>query len=263
MDGARTMLRAVRMPLLYRNVTTAYRNRAMPYVSGGRRDVSYRLWNGTVVHGTDGREEVRIINEIWIDRCYASPGFVPEPGWSVLDVGANKGIFALWALHEAKNDLRLACYEPSPSSFRYLQRNVGSQVAGDMLRNCAVGATEGDVTLYELVGRSGESSLSQSRAATTGNEIVETTVPKVTLADVIADLGSIDLLKVDVEGAEYEIVADSPSGAFTGVRRIVLEFDAVEKRPESPRSAEDLFRAVFLAGFKMRRRGEHVAFLSR
>jgi len=262
MDGARTIWRAARMPLLYRNFSTAYRNRAMSYAKGGQNEVAYRFWNGTVVHGTDGREEVRIINEIWVDRCYAAQGFVPEPGWTVVDIGANKGIFALWALRQARNDLRLVCYEPSPRSFSYLERNVLGSVPADGLHNAAVGAEVGDVTLFELVGRSGESSLIKSKAAATRSKIVETTVHKVAIRDVLAELGPVDLLKVDVEGAEYEILVDSPTEALSEVRRIVVEYDAIDSR-NSARTADDLFRILTRGGFNVRARDDRVAFLSR
>lgn len=264
MDGARTIWRAARMPLLYRNFPTAYRNRAMSYAKGGQSEVAYRFWNGTVVHGTDGREEVRIINEIWGDRCYAAPGFVPAPGWTVVDIGANKGIFALWALHQARHDLRLVCYEPSPRSFSYLERNIRRSVPDDMLHNAAVGAVAGDVTLYELVGRSGQSSLIQSKAkaAAFRNKIVETIVPRVALSDVLAEFGPVDLLKVDAEGAEYEILADSPTEALSEVRRIVMEYDAIDSR-DSSRNADDLFRVLATGGFSVREKDDHIAFLSR
>lgn len=262
MDGIRTVWRAACMPLLYRNFPTAYRNRAKSYANSGNHRVPYHFWNGSVMHGTDGREEVRIINEIWIDRCYASSGFVPEPGWTVVDIGANKGIFARWALHQADNDLSLVCYEPSTRSFVYLARTLSRSVPADRLHNAAVGAEVGDVILYELPGRSGQSSLIKSKAAAAQSQIVETNVPRVALCDALAELGQVDLLKVDVEGAEYEILADSPPEALAQVKRIVLEYDAIDTRDHA-RTADDLFRVLASEGFEMRERNNHVAFLPR
>ena len=49
--------------------------------------------------------------------------FVPKPGWTVVDVGANIGCFTLWAATHMQRG-HLWAFEPMPRTFDYLQRNI-------------------------------------------------------------------------------------------------------------------------------------------
>ena len=50
-------------------------------------------------------------------------------------------------------------------------------------------------------------------------------VPCVSLAEAFATAGDrIDLLKMDAEGAEYDIVLNSAPETWSGVRRVVMEY---------------------------------------
>jgi len=49
----------------------------------------------------------------------------------------------------------------------------------------------------------------------------------VAFKEVVETAGQIDLLKIDVEGAEYDILLGSTDDVFDPVRRIILEYDAV------------------------------------
>lgn len=59
-------------------------------------------------------------------------------------------------------------------------------------------------------------------------------------------LDEIDLLKVDIEGAEYELVRDTPISALRKMRRIGLEYH----RNGNP---GDIFEKLKSAGFRIGR----------
>jgi FkbM family methyltransferase len=52
------------------------------------------------------------------------------------------------------------------------------------------------------------------------------TVPSMTIQDLMASMGktSIDLLKLDIEGAEYEVLAGMDDQAFTNIGQLIVEF---------------------------------------
>gem|GEM_PF-5382336 len=79
------MLNAWRMVCAYENWPLALLDRLhlVP-----QRPVLYRLRNGVKFRVVAGTLDVRIINEVWLDRVYAlHPDFAIRQGWTVVDLG--------------------------------------------------------------------------------------------------------------------------------------------------------------------------------
>jgi 31-O-methyltransferase len=62
-----------------------------------------------------------ILHEICEDQLYFQSGISVSPGDVILDVGANIGVFSLYA---AKQGARVYAFEPMPSTFAVLELNV-------------------------------------------------------------------------------------------------------------------------------------------
>jgi FkbM family methyltransferase len=121
-------------------------------------------------------------------------------GATFVDVGANIGWYSV---HVAVADptARAIALEPIPSSFRWLSAAIASNRLGNVVPvNAAVGAERGEITLYVDSTISGAA----SAAPSTGQAGLEPiTCPVVTLDDVVAEHGgTVDVLKLDIEGAE-------------------------------------------------------------
>ncbi len=178
-----------------------------------------------------GRDNYRLAS------CHLPPGPV------VIDVGANIGAFAL-AVLALRPEARVAAYEASPLALATLRANVASNRAEGAVtvHHAAVTglAEPATVWLYEHIGDLCTSSLlgpvtaSQiGEADAAGLGIPEfgaerTEVPAIALSEL---LGSgpqeVDLLKIDVEGAEYAILEATPLHLLGKVRRLVLEYHRV------------------------------------
>ena len=61
------------------------------------------------------------VHEIFVDKLYLQEGISILPGDIVLDVGANIGVFTLFA---AKQGAQVFAYEPVPPTFEVLQHNI-------------------------------------------------------------------------------------------------------------------------------------------
>ena len=88
-------------------------------------------------------------------------------------------------------------------------------------------AVDNDLALpfYRRPGASLSGTLLAQTACRGAKPIRVRTIP---LQTVIADVGGrVDLLKVDAEGAEYDILAGCPHTALVGVHRIVSEYHPV------------------------------------
>jgi len=157
--------------------------------------------------------DIYTLAEVLHERQYRIVDELPERP-TIVDAGANIGITALWFLAH-RPGARLHCFEPEESNHRLLCENLGSRDAVTV-EKMALGARQGETTLH--VARHGAlhttqrppgASVAGSRplpaeAAVIGSE----TVPVVRLGDYLeaAEVSTVDLLKLDVEGAELELL---------------------------------------------------------
>lgn len=158
---------------------------------------------------------------------YRSPGLTPEPGWRVVDVGANIGVFSLWAERLGAD---VTAFEPEPRTFESLVTNVAGRRVSPT-QAALVGQSVPTVRLYL-------SELISTRHTVLGKEIESgeplrdyVDVPAVTLADVVGS--GCDLLKLDCEGAEFEGLLRADDETLRRAQRIILEFHRVFGSPEA------------------------------
>jgi FkbM family methyltransferase len=169
-----------------------------------------------------GAMDVWSIKETFLDRFYERYGFTIQPGWTVIDVGAGLGDFTLFAARTSGT--RVLAFEPFPESFGLLTENMALNRADNvMVFPEAVGSTEGSL-LLDLTG--GEPLQFQSRAAPVTHPESQISVKSRPLQEIInrQDIENCDLLKLDCEGAEYDILMKSPHEALNKIRRIVMEY---------------------------------------
>lgn len=171
-----------------------------------RRDVtaSYHL-RGTPVavairHHTP---DVLVLDELFAQGEYEPPAEV-EPALRdlgaaplVADLGANIGLFAAWALARFPQ-ARIVAFEPDPANVAVQEQARSANGADARWRIVAAFA---DVRPGTVPFRSGGFTTS---SGTAGQATIE--VPAV---DVFGELGEADLVKIDIEGAEWPILADA------------------------------------------------------
>ena len=97
--------------------------------------------------------------------------------------------------------------------------NIRNSFKGVTVYNCAVGDHEGDVTFYENTQKSGYSSLLKPSNLDFVNEL---TVPLRKLDNLISHQG-VDVIKIDVEGAELSVLQGSNSIIKTSNPVILFE----------------------------------------
>ena len=158
---------------------------------------------------------------------YRWRGLTPEPGWRVVDVGANIGAFSLWA---ERLGATITAYEPEPKTFASLVANVAHRRISPK-QAALVGEAVPTVRLYLSDIRSTRHTL-LAREIESGaplDDFVE--VPAVTLADVVGD--GCDLLKLDCEGAEFEALVRSDDQTLRRAQRMVVEYHRIGGDPEA------------------------------
>jgi FkbM family methyltransferase len=174
---------------------------------------------GRVLSSGELGELIFVAREIGGLRIYERfPGFAPVPGWTVVDAGANSGVFAVRA---ARLGARVLAFEPNPDCCRWLRRSTVANGLESSVSvfECALGSHAETGSLDVSQGTLG----ARVRAgAATGN------FPMISirrLDDVIGqlDVERVDLLKLDVEGHELEVLEGAPA-TLDIVDRVVLEY---------------------------------------
>ena len=167
--------------------------------------------------------DVWSIKETFLDRFYEKYGFVMEPGWNVIDIGAGIGDYTLHTA-TAQPDGKVFAFEPYPESFTLMKENLRRNgVSNVQAFDQAIGADTGDLIL-DLT--SGEPLHFQSQVEQAANIKNSLSVKSLSLIDALAklDLDTCDLLKLDCEGAEYSILFNSSPPALERIQRIVMEY---------------------------------------
>ncbi|MFI9840796.1 FkbM family methyltransferase [Nonomuraea sp. NPDC051941] len=122
---------------------------------------------------------------------------------SVLDVGANIGVYTCTGAARLPEDGSLIAFEPVPENIGYLRRNVerNDLAARVTIEPVAVGAAPGRLTVHLSGEQTGKHSAAAANVGTAAGTLI---MPMTSIDAYLADggLGPPDLIKIDVEGYE-------------------------------------------------------------
>ena len=192
------------------------------------------------------RMDVWILKESCLDRDYERGARI-ESDWTVVDVGAGMGDFTVHAARLCPRG-RVYAFEPLPESFARLEEHLRvNGVTNARAFPEAIAGADGTLALYTVTGLSGQHRTAGDGSDRSGAPIE---VPATTLAAVFERLSiaRCDFLKIDCEGAEFEILLGLADAALARIARIALEYhDHV-----TPHSHEELARFLEDRGFRVR-----------
>ena len=142
---------------------------------------------------------------------YIQEGFIPSKDNVILDIGAQYGDYAM--IWEKKYNCRVFSFEIAPENFAYLQENILINRSSVRGYNIAIG--NGEEINFDF-----KESMSHKSNGGGGGETFKT----ISLDDWIHDNNVMpDILKIDVEGAEYEVLQGAKQ-TITSLRpKIILE----------------------------------------
>jgi FkbM family methyltransferase len=190
--------------------------------------------------------DVMILDEIFgADEYALPPGAVAAladvPAPRIVDLGANVGLFGVWALDRWPGAV-VHGYEPDPDNAAIHRRTMALSGAGERwtLTEACAACADGPI---RFAGGTG----SASRAA----DLTDEPAPSfdVQARDVFADLTSADLVKIDIEGGEWDLLRDARFAQLSA-RAVFVEYHPFGAGVHDPGAeAERLVRA---GGFEVR-----------
>ncbi|MFG2053061.1 amino acid adenylation domain-containing protein [Micromonospora sp. NPDC048930] len=209
------------------------------------------------IAGVNPHETRYLYDEIFAQQVYLRDGIVLRPGATVLDVGANIGMFSLF-VHAVCPDATIHAFEPVPSVVELLRRNVAefgvpatvhgfglSRAAGEvsftyypgysmMSGHAAYADPDAEVAVIKRYLANERDAGADERDVLLGkvDELLaerfagrELTVPVRPLSAVLDELAPerIDLLKIDVQRAEADVLAGLADRHWPLVAQVAME----------------------------------------
>ncbi|GAA4672606.1 FkbM family methyltransferase [Nocardioides nanhaiensis] len=214
-------------PSLFRNFPRVLLDIAAAETPWRRDELTFRLRNGYTVVSPNADGARFPLYEIFADDGYRLDELCAgvDADAVVLDVGGQIGCFAL-AVAQHLPAARIHVYEASPTSAGYVQRNVDVNRLGSRItvHAEAMAGEAGTFTFVDSGTASGHNGLTAPEGLGT-----EVTVPCSTFDAAVAGAGGpVQIVKMDIEGAEYDVILRSDPASWADVRKVVMEYHPVE-----------------------------------
>ena len=187
-------------------------------------------FSGTKYRISIGRGELNTIYHTNLLKDYMQlKNFIPRKSHVCIDVGANIGSTSL-SWYKPVTAGKIYAIEPYPRTFYSLKKNIKINEANETIfpKQLAIGSTDGMIPLF--VADRGTMAMLPGDYGLKGKEI---TVKSMCLDSFIKqeNLGSVDLMKIDIEGYELEALKGAVQ-TLEITKRIVLEYHSTLLREE-------------------------------
>ena len=208
--------------ITFRNAYALYAARIM---QGDLRVL--KLWNGAVFHVENVNNNLGTVLEVFNAREYRDlESLRGRSNATIIDIGANIGTFTVWALRVLSGS-RIYSYEPETKNYELLKRNI---IANGLEKRAqafllAVCGDVGVRTLTIAGESSGKNSLSYDVGTGVSSQVTCTTLERIFIDNKITRC---DCLKIDCEGAEYELLYAAPKNITDKIDLIIFESHRIE-----------------------------------
>lgn len=173
-----------------------------------------------------------LFKEVFVSEEY---DFVPKTKQPlIIDCGANIGMSVIYFKHKFPN-CKILAFEPNPDSYNLLERNVRvNHLKNVEIHN--VGLFDKALEIPFYIGNRRASLTGSIRKERGKGKTINIKAEK--LSNYIKHFESIDLIKMDVEGAEFHIVEDLvTSSTLNKVKEYIIEYHHNLKQEQSKLSS--------------------------
>jgi len=214
-------------------------------------DIKERLFKGRSLIGMlpdgsllfyplDDLKLLPIISEIYSRKIYDTKGM--ESLHYVCDVGAHIGLFTLRVSKMSQN-VKVIAIEPNPVNYKFLLRNIAINGLSDKVYalNVAAGEERKKAVLYLSGISRGDSSLKGWQDVGAYGYLIVDVLP---LDNILSNIETCDLIKIDVEGVETEVLRGLGKNHWK-VNRILAEIHV------SFVNVNEIYRWMYKHGFRV------------
>ena len=162
---------------------------------------------------------------VWLAEDYKIPEFDVNENDTIIDIGAHIGLFSLFVSDNCKNG-KIYCYEPITENYNILMKNIElNKIKNIIPFNQAVSKENEKIKIYLNSDDSAHSIFSS------GKDFVQ--VKSISIKSIFDNnkINNCNLLKLDCEGAEYEIIDSIPEEYFLRINKLIIEYHLASKKP--------------------------------
>ena len=179
------------------------------------RESVVHLRDGKIIHLSSDAADIVTVFLIFAREDYG--GIVPDS--CVVDIGANIGVYALYAAFSGARCVY--AYEPSPASYEVLLKNISVNGMESIIQARHV-AVVGQARAPVKFPRHSDvmNAILPDSSDSEDYDLVEA----IPFSDIVSSLESIDLVKSDCEGAEYDIFLNCDEEDIRKIVEIRMEY---------------------------------------
>ncbi len=182
------------------------------------------------------------LTTIWVDKEYAIPGFEINENDIIIDIGGHVGLFIVFCKQFCNNG-KIFCFEPVKENYEQCMENIRiNNLQNVNLFNMAVTKKTGEIPIYLNEDDSGHSIFLKDKKSIK--------VKSISLEDILLSnkIQHCDLLKIDCEGAEYEIIESIPEHYFENIDKIIIEYHFAK---DNPQLFENLIKKLKMVSYSL------------
>lgn len=156
-----------------------------------------------------------------------------KPGMTFIDVGANQGFYTILASKRVGTNGLVVAFEPAETEFLRLRRNLAlNQCQNVISEPFALGSHKGSTDFFLCLGYHGSFSSIREPGHDVASPRKKVLVPITTLDDYARTqpLVSADLVKIDVEGAELDVLVGAAASLAIFRPVVVCELADIRTR---------------------------------
>ena len=192
--------------------------------------------------------DLMALTNVWMTNEYDIENSQIAENDTIIDIGAHIGLFSLLVSQFCKTG-KIFSFEPMGDNFDLLISNLKlNHIENIHPFNFAVSKNTSNVNLFLNSDQSAHSIFSSDSESVT--------IQSISLQRILDEnkISSCKLLKLDCEGAEYEIIDSLPIEYFNKIENIVIEYHLADSKPEL---GKNLITKIQDAGFKIKTREHH------
>ena len=187
------------------------------------QNYTFEIRESTEDPSFDHNLDFKVVNETWIENVYRIHQGQFHGESVFVDVGANIGAVSMFVDNFNKsrsNDEKIKVYslEPEPNNLHLLNKNIQNNTTENIIVvNNAIWHEEALVSISNRGGNSSIVDLEEEKSE----------VLAITLETLFSryDIKEVDVMKIDIEGAEFDLIINTPAETLAKINVLVLEFD--------------------------------------
>ena len=170
--------------------------------------------------------DLMALTHVWLVQEYHHDSFNIKTNDIIIDVGAHIGLFALYASQFCKHG-QIFCYEPIEENYDLLLENIKlNNIKNIIPFNLAVSDKNSKIKIYLNSDESGHSIFLNNEKSVMVNST--------TLENIFTEnnIDNCNFLKLDCEGAEYQIMESLNPIFFGKISKTIIEYHLADTNPD-------------------------------